>query len=106
MRGGKRPGAGRRPRFGAHGCTTPMRVPVQLKEEVIAYIEDICRSRHRDAQGDPGDSPRQEGPRQRAISEPELTQVAAILERSLQLKASAGGAIKTEIRRALRILRK
>jgi hypothetical protein len=46
MRGGKRVGAGRPPRFGAYGYTTIMRIPVQLKKEIIAFIEGICRSDH------------------------------------------------------------
>jgi hypothetical protein len=109
MRGGKRLGAGRRPRFGAYGRTTPMRIPVQLKQEVIAYIEGICRSDHqteRETQTESKQALRTEKTVRGAISEQKLNQATAILERSLQLKANAGGAIKTEIRKALSILQR
>lgn len=42
MRGGRRQGAGRKPRFGQYKETATMRVPVQLKQQIIAFIEDMC----------------------------------------------------------------
>lgn len=105
MRGGKRLGAGRRPRFGAYGLTTTMRIPVQLKQEIIAFIEGICRSDHRtEPQAECRQALKQEETDQGAISKQKLNQAAALLEQSLQLKANAGGAIKTQIRKALNIL--
>ena len=107
MRGGKRPGAGRRPRFGAYHETTTMRVPAPLKQDVIAYIERLC-----------ADSASQDGKivtkSKRAVaasqtdnvifSKDALNAAIALLNESLHLKANAGGAIKQEIRKVLQIL--
>ena len=107
MRGGKRPGAGRRPRFGAYHKTTTMRVPAPLKQDVIAYIERLC-----------ADSASQDGKivtkskRGFAASQTDnvtfskdaLNAAIALLNEALHLKANAGGAIKHEIRKVLRIL--
>jgi hypothetical protein len=109
MRGGKRLGAGRRPRFGAYGLTTTMRIPVELKQEIIAFIEGSCRSDHRterQTEAESGQALKQEETDQGAISKQKLNQAAALLEQSLQLKANAGGTIKTEIRKALNILQR
>ena len=107
MRGGKRPGAGRRPRFGAYRQTTTMRVPVQLKEQVIAYLEQLCvdtqqsgrrivsKSKHSARHGQTDYV---------TVSDKKIKRATAILKAAIKLKANAGGAIKTEIRRALNIL--
>jgi hypothetical protein len=84
-----------------------MRIPVQLKEEIIAFIEGICRCDH-------GTAPKAESrvvlkqreTAQGALSKDKLSQATALLGRSLQLKANAGGAIKTEVRKALSILQR
>ncbi len=106
MRGGKRPGAGRRPRFGAYHKTTTMRVPAPLKKDVIAYIERLC-----------ADSASQDGKivtksKRAAASQTDnvtfskdaLNAAITLLNEALHLKANAGGAIKQEIRKVLRIL--
>jgi hypothetical protein len=107
MRGGKRLGAGRRPRFGQYRQTTTMRVPAQLKQDIIAYIEGICRDTN---QSDPQmvtTSKQAVKPGKSdfvPVSRKKLSQAVVILNRARKLKANAGGAIKTEIRRALNIL--
>jgi hypothetical protein len=107
MRGGKRAGAGRPPRFGAYGLTTTMRIPMQLREEIITFIEGICRCDHgTEPKAESRVALKQEETGQGAISKEKLSQATALLERSLQLKANAGGAIKTEVRKALSILQR
>lgn len=107
MRGGKRPGAGRRPRFGAYRETTTMRVPAPLKQDIIAYIEHLCGG------GDQGGpkivTKSKQGTSQGktdnvAFSKDGHTEAITILNQALQLRANAGGAMKGEIRRALKIL--
>ncbi len=107
MRGGKRAGAGRRPRFGPYRETTTMRVPAQLKADIIAYIESICADTNQS-------EPKMEAASKQAVkqaktdrvsvSKHKLSQAVTVLKRSLKLKANAGGAIKAEIRKAVDIL--
>ena len=105
MRGGKRPGAGRRPRFGGYHQTTTMRVPAPLKQEIIAYIEHLCtdsqsqyvvRKSKRAAPSSQTDKV--------TFSKDELNMALTLLNEALHLKANAGGAIKREIRKALQLL--
>ncbi|MBW2155000.1 MAG: hypothetical protein JRH18_25505 [Deltaproteobacteria bacterium] len=107
MRGGKRAGAGRRPRFGPYRETTTMRVPAQLKQDVIAYIESIC------ADTNQSDAKMSAASKQAvkhgktdyvSVSKHKLNQAVTILKRSLILKANAGGAIKAQIRKAVNLL--
>jgi hypothetical protein len=84
-----------------------MRIPVQLKPDIIAYIEKIC------AGTNPG-GPKTEAASKQAVKQAEtdhvsvskhrLRQAVTVLKRSLKLKANAGGAIKAEIRKAVDIL--
>ena len=92
-RGGKREGAGRRPRFGQYKETTTIRVPTLLKQDVITYIENLCNETH---QSSPYDSV--------TLSKDQLAEIADILNAGLKLKANAGGKIKIEIRKALKII--
>ena len=107
MRGGKRPGAGRRPRFGTYHKTTTIRVPTPLKQDIIAYIERLCADgesseiktvtkSNRIAQLSHSDHV--------TFSKDELNAVLRLLNDALQLRANAGGAIKHEIRKSLKIL--
>lgn len=107
MRGGKRPGAGRRPRFGAYHQTTTMRVPAALKQEIIAHIERLC------VDGESQDvktvtKSKRVAPASQTenvtVSKDELSAALALLNDALHLKANAGGAIKHEIRKSLKIL--
>ena len=100
MRGGKRQGAGRKPRFGQYKQTATMRVPVQLKQQIIAFIDDMCR---KDAQANK-DCVTQSDTKEVQLRNKKISQAKQILNQSLGLKANAGGAIKNEIRKALRIL--
>jgi flagellin-specific chaperone FliS len=100
MRGGKRQGAGRKPRFGQYKETATMRVPVQLKQQIIAFIEDMCR---KDAQANK-DFVTQSDTKEVQLRDEKISQAKQILNQSLELKANAGGAIKNEIRKALKIL--
>ncbi len=107
MRGGKRPGAGRRPRFGTYHKTTTIRVPAPLKQDIIAYIERLCAV---------GQSPevkivtksKRIAPANHTdhvtFSKDELNAALTLLNDALQLRANAGGAIKHEIRKSLKIL--
>lgn len=107
MRGGKRLGAGRRPRFGAYRETTTMRVPAALKEDIIGYIERQCGSGDQSGPKIVTKSKRgtPQGRTDRVtFSKDDLTEGITILSHALQLRANAGGAIKDEIRRALKIL--
>ena len=107
MRGGKREGAGRHPRFGRYRETTTMRVPAPLKQEIIAFIERLCADT---APGHPHFETksklvgRQGMAEKAAISRAKITQLSNVLEGSLKLRSNAGGAIKKEIRKALKIL--
>ena len=107
MRGGKRPGAGRRPRFGTYHKTTPMRVPAPLKQDIVAYIERLCaNSQSREdkmvtkSKGVTAASQTDKV----TFSKDDLNAVRALLNEALHLKANAGGAIKHEIRKALQLL--
>lgn len=105
MRGGKRQGAGRRPRFGQYRETTTMRVPIQLKQDVIDYIESICPDRDQSRHNFVTESNHSIKPINNVtLSKARISQAINILELSLELKANAGGAIKKEIRKALNIL--
>lgn len=107
MRGGKREGAGRRPRFGQYRETTTMRVPIQLKQDVIAFIESMCRDRDQSRHDFETESSRimnQGSMDNVTLSKAQIGQAINILELSLELKPNAGGAIKKEIRKALNIL--
>jgi hypothetical protein len=107
MRGGKRPGAGRRPRFGTYHKTTTIRVPALLKQDIIAYIERLCAD---------GQSPEIKTVTKSnsiaqlshsdhvTFSKDELNAALRLLNDALQLRANAGGAIKHEIRKSLKIL--
>ena len=121
MRGGKRKGAGRKPRYGNYKDTTTMRVPVALKPEIVSFIEKLCGRRTTDdnvaeskEQGKEVDcesvtkTKGGEGDRANecvAISEEAVRRAGKILRESLKLRANAGGAIKSEIRVALDLLR-
>jgi hypothetical protein len=107
MKGGKRQGAGRRPRFGQYRETTTMRVPIQLKQDVIDFIESMCRDRDQSRNNFVTESNHiinQEPIDSVTLSKEQISQAINILELSLELKANAGGAIKKEIRKALNIL--
>ena len=107
MRGGKRKGAGRRPRFGQYRETTSMRVPVQLKQDIIAFIESMCGDTDQSRNNFITKSNHiinQEATGSVTFSEKQIIGGINILELALRLKANAGGAIKNEIRKALRIL--
>jgi len=105
MRGGKRPGAGRRPRFGAYHKTTTMRVPAPLKQDIIAHIEHLCADG--ESQYVVTKSKRVAPASQTdnvTFSKDDLNAAVALLNEALHLKANAGGAIKREIRKALQLL--
>ena len=102
MRGGKRQGAGRRPRFGQYRETTTMRVPIQLKQDVIDFIESMCSDRDQSRNNfvtESNHTINQELIDSVTLSKEQIKQAINILELSLELKANAGGAIKKEIRK-------
>lgn len=107
MRGGKRQGAGRKPRFGHYKETVTMRVPVQLKQEIIAFIDHVCQ---KDVQTEKDYVTQSEGSKIQldndnvTLSKEKVFKIKQILTQSLKLKANAGGAIKNEIRKAMNIL--
>lgn len=107
MRGGKRPGAGRRPRFGAYHKTTTIRVPAPLKQDIIAYIERLCADGASQDAKIVTKSKRASPVRQTdnvTFSKDDLNAALTLLNHALYLRANAGGAIKHEIRKALKIL--
>lgn len=107
MRGGKRQGAGRKPRFGQYKETATMRIPVQLKQEIIAFIEHLCRKGTQVEKDYVAQSKGNEIHRENdnvTLSKERVFQAKQILDQSLNLKANAGGAIKNEIRKAMNIL--
>ena len=107
MRGGKRQGAGRRPRFGEYKETTTMRVPIQLKQDVIAFIESMCGDTDQSRNNfviESNHIVNQKPKDSVTLSKEQIIQAMNILKLSLELKANAGGAIKKEIRKALSIL--
>lgn len=107
MRGGKRQGAGRKPRFGQYKETATMRIPVQLKQEIIAFIEHLCRKGTQVEKDYVAQSKGNEIQRENdnvTLSKERVFQAKQILDQSLNLKANAGGAIKNEIRKAMNIL--
>jgi len=105
MRGGKRQGAGRRPRFGEYRETTTMRVPIQLKQDVIAFIESMCGDTDQSRNNFVTESNVNHEPKDSVtLSKEQIIQAINILKLSLELKANAGGAIKKEVRKALSIL--
>jgi hypothetical protein len=120
MRGGKRKGAGRKPRYGNYKDTTTMRVPVELKPEIVSFIENLCGQRGRDENvaktKEVGNGAENEnvtktdslenacGNENVTISGEAISRAGKVLRDSLGLRANAGGAIKKEIRVALDIL--
>lgn len=107
MRGGKRKGAGRKPRFGQYKETATMRVPVQLKQEIIAFVEHLCRKGTQTEKDYVANSEGNEVQLENdnvTLSNEKIFQAKQILDQSLKLKANAGGAIKNEIRKAMNIL--
>jgi len=105
MRGGKRTGSGRHPKYGTFKDTTIMRVPAELKQNIIAYIEDICIEKTMPINvAESNTALKPEDNDCVTISKQKLSQAETILVQSLQLKANAGGAIKTGIRKALNLL--
>ena len=109
MRGGKRPGAGRRLRLGTYHKTTPVRVPAPLKQDIVAYIERLCANNQsrEDKMVAKSKSKGVTAASQTdkvTFSKDDLNAVRALLNEALHLKANAGGAIKHEIRKVLRIL--
>ena len=107
MRGGKREGAGRHPRFGRYRETTTMRVPAPLKQEIIAFIEKLCSDvaqSHSNFVTKPKNAESQTMAENVTMSRAKITQARNVLEHSLKLRSNAGGAIKKEIREALKIL--
>lgn len=107
MRGGKRQGAGRKPKFGQYKETVTMRVPVQLKQEIIAFIEFACQEdilTHKEyvTQSESSKFPLNKD--NVTLSKEKVSKIKQILSQSLKLKANAGGAIKNEIRKAMHFL--
>jgi hypothetical protein len=84
-RGGYRGGG--RPSAFQHGPTQTIRVPIVLASEILEFAQKLDRE-------------------QLLVIDtiPKKDRIAMILKQALTLKPNAGGAIKTEIRKALELL--
>ena len=100
--GGAREGAGKKPGWKT-GPTKPIRLPVTLHDAVYRYAKRL------DEVMDPSNLESVTDSKMNYLLTDEMgaihvQKVIEILNEALQLKANAGGAIKTEIRKALEIL--